>query len=133
VILLTIQDITEYKQGQKIISERETMFRNMANNAPVMIWLTGPDSLCTFADKTFLEFRGIALEEAQGRPWTIGAHSDDEVRILAIYRAAFANKEEFELSYRLRNRDGQDRLVFTKAKPNISAEGAFMGFIGSCV
>src|SRR6185312_10973550 len=39
VIIVAIEDITEHRQGEKIIAEREQMFRNMCDNAPVMLWV----------------------------------------------------------------------------------------------
>lgn len=133
LVLLAIEDITEFRMGQKIVAEREAWFRNMADNAPVMIWVTGLDRLCNFTNKTFVEFRGIKPEDAVGNPWFHGAHPDDQERCSQIYRQSFDTQQPFELKYRERHHDGSYRQLFTRAKPNFTTEGEFTGFIGSCV
>ncbi|HEY0066850.1 MAG TPA: CheR family methyltransferase [Flavisolibacter sp.] len=133
LVLLAIEDITEFRMGQKIVGEREAWFRNMADNAPVMIWVTGLDRLCNFTNKTFLEFRGMKPEDATGKTWFEGAHPDDLERCNKIYRQSFDTRQPFELKYRERHHDGSYRQLFTRAKPNFTTEGEFTGFIGSCV
>ncbi len=133
LILLAIEDITEHRQAEKIISEREAWFRNMADNAPVMIWVTGVDKLCTFANKSFLEFRGITLEQAIGRPWYDGAHPDDVEQCVKAFNESFEEKKALELTYRAHHKKRDYREVLIRAKPNFTSEGLFTGFIGSCV
>jgi two-component system CheB/CheR fusion protein len=132
-VLVAIEDISEFKMAQQIVGEREAWFRNMADNAPVMIWVTGINRLCTFVNKSFLEFRGVRLEEAIGNIWALDAHPDDLDMCERIYNECFQEKRAFELNYRLKHRDGTYRHVFTKARPNFTTEGHFTGFIGSCV
>ncbi|MDB5251592.1 MAG: signal transduction histidine kinase with CheB and CheR, partial [Flaviaesturariibacter sp.] len=132
-VLVAIEDVTEFKLAQQIISDREAWFRNMADNAPVMIWVTGANRLCTFVNKLFLEFRGVRLEDAIGNTWALDAHPDDIETCERIYNECFDEKRGFELNYRLKHRDGSYREVFTKARPNFTTEGHFTGFIGSCV
>jgi hypothetical protein len=51
--------------------EGERFFRELADNAPVMIWRSGPDALCDWFNKPWLDF-GRTLEDAAGRfgaPW----------------------------------------------------------------
>lgn len=133
VVLLAIEDISEHTLAPKMIAEREAWFRNMADNAPVMIWVTGTDGLCTYLNKAFLEFRGIAPADAVGTRWTLGAHPDDAEAIEKKYDASLAERNPFELTYRLRHHDGSYRNMLTKAKPDFTHQGAFAGFIGSCV
>jgi two-component system CheB/CheR fusion protein len=133
VILLAIEDVTEFKQAQQIISEREAWFRNMANNAPVMIWTTGTDGLCNFVNKTWLEFRGLSLNDAIHKSWATGAHPDDFDMCQNAFKTALDNKKDFDLKYRLQTANCEYKYVLTKAKPNYTTEGDYAGFIGSCI
>jgi len=49
----------------------------MANNAPVMIWMSGRDKLCTFFNRGWLEFTGRKLEQELGNGWAEGVHRED--------------------------------------------------------
>jgi two-component system CheB/CheR fusion protein len=133
LILLAIEDITEHRRAQQVLAEREAWFRRMADNAPVMIWLVGLNKLCTFSNKTWLEFQGISLEETIGKKWTTGVHTDDVQNCVHIFDEAFEEKKPFVVEYRLQRYDGEYRWILAKAKPNFTPEGQFTGYIGVCV
>ena len=70
-------DVTERKRSEQAIRESEERFRTVANAAPVMIWMSGTDKLCTFFNKGWLDFTGRTLEQELGNGWTEGVHRDD--------------------------------------------------------
>ena len=55
-------DVTAQKLAQDALRESEARFRNVANTAPMMIWMSGTDKLCTFFNKGWLDFTGRPLE-----------------------------------------------------------------------
>ena len=112
--------------------ESEQQFRNLADTAPVMIWVAGPDKLCTFFNKGWLEFTGRAMEQELGDGWAAGVHPDDRKRCFATYSSAFDARRSFAMEYRLRRADGQYRWVLDNGIPNYS-QSQFAGYIGSCV
>jgi two-component system CheB/CheR fusion protein len=98
-----------------------------------MIWLTGLNKLCSFCNKTWLEFRGLSLDEAIGKEWTEGMHPDDVQNCTQAFDDAFQEKKPFMVEYRLHRHDGEYRWILAKAKPNFTPEGQFTGYIGTCV
>ena len=103
----------------------------MADTAPVMIWVTGPDKLFTFFNKTWLDFTGRALEQELGDGWASGVHPDDRGRCFETFCAAFDARRSFQLECRLRRADGEYRWILCSGVPRFAPGGDFVGYIGS--
>jgi two-component system, cell cycle sensor histidine kinase and response regulator CckA len=126
-------DITDRKQAAEALHESEERFRNMADTAPVMIWVAGPDKLCTFFNKCCLDFTGHSLEQKIGDGWIAGVHPEDRGPFLATYSSSFDARQGFQTVFRLRRADGEYRWVLTTGSPRFTRGGVFAGYIGSCV
>ena len=126
-------DITGHKEAEEALRESEVRFRNMADTAPVMIWISGVDKLCTYFNEQWLNFTGRPIEEELGNGWTNGVHADDYERCLDTYTTAFDRRETFKMEYRLRRADGQFRWVYDTGVARFSPGGKFLGYIGSCI
>src|SRR6266516_4110191 len=107
--------------------------RAVADAAPVLIWMSGPDKLCNFFNKGWLEFTGRAIDQELGSGWTEGVHAEDRHRCVGVYKRAFDAREPFTMEYRLRRSDGEYRWVLVSGTPRFAADGAFLGYIGSCI
>jgi PAS domain S-box-containing protein len=127
------RDITERRRAEDSLRESEHRFRLVANAAPVMIWMSGPDKLCTYLNQPWLEFTGRSIEAELGNGWADGVHPDDLPARLESYARAFDRQESFKIEYRLRRHDGEYRWVFDTGVPRFSAYGSFAGYIGSCI
>ncbi|HSL56214.1 MAG TPA: SpoIIE family protein phosphatase [Acidimicrobiales bacterium] len=108
-------------------------FREMADAAPVLVWMSDRTGGCDWFNAVWLEFTGRSLAEELGDGWTEGVHPDDLDHCLTTYRAAFAAGEPFEMEYRLRHRDGSYRWVLDRGQPRRGADGELAGFIGCCI
>lgn len=109
----------------------EECFQLVANTAPVMIWTSGVDKLCTYVNQRWLDFTGRKLEQELGDGWSAGIHPDDLSQCLDQYIAAFDRRESFQLEYRLRRFDGEYRWIIDSGVPRWSADRGFMGYVGS--
>ena len=131
LIMLAIEDITEHRRAEKMLLERELWFRNMADNAPVMIWLAGLDKKRNFLNKTWLEFTGQQQLTEKKDSWKEAIHPDDLPAYESIYDTSFMLRETFRVEYRLRRNDGEYRWMLDIAKPSYSPLNVFVGYIGS--
>ena len=113
--------------------ESEERFRHMADTAPIMMWMSGSDSLCTFFNRPWLEYRGRTLEEEIGNGWTEGVQAEDRERCLETYLTCFHARQEFRMEYRLRRADGEYCWIVDTGVPRYLPEGDFAGYIGSCI
>ena len=124
--------IEERVTGETELRESESRFRIVADAAPVLIWMSGVDKLCTFFNKPWLEFTGRSMEQELGNGWAEGVHSDDLQNCLDVYTEAFDARQPFVMQYRLRRNDGTFRWVSDQGVPRYDAQGRFAGYIGSC-
>jgi PAS domain S-box-containing protein len=123
----------ERKRAEEAQLASEEKFRILADTAPVMIWKSGEDRLCTFFNKPWLDFTGRGMEEELGDGWTEGVHPEDYDRCLETYVTSFVAREPFKMEYRLRRHDGEYRWILDHGVPRFSPGGDFLGYIGTCV
>jgi len=125
------RDITERKRAEERLRESEARFQTMADTAPVLIWMTGTDSLCNYFNKPWLEFTGRTMEQEVGTGWTEGVHPDDVQGCFDCFLPAFHARKPFRMEYRLRRADGEYRWVIESGIPRYTGAGEFAGYIGS--
>ena len=124
------EEITERKRVEARLRESEARFQEMADTAPVMIWLTGTDAVCNYFNKPWLDFTGRKMEQEVGTGWVEGVHPDDVKGCFDCFLPAFHARKPFRMFYRLKRADGEYRWVIESGIPRY-AGGEFAGYIGS--
>jgi PAS domain S-box-containing protein len=118
---------------EQLLWETETRFQIMANAAPVLLWMSRTDAMCTFFNQTWLDFTGRSLEQEWGVGWAEGVHFEDLQACLDAYLDAFNARVSFAIEYRLQRADGEYRWILDHGTPRYTPNGTFAGYIGSCV
>lgn len=129
----TVQDITEQEEARAALLESERRFRSMADNAPMMVWVTDAEGACSYLNSAWYEFTGQTADEALGYGWLKAVHPDAAAESERIFREATAGRHAFRMEYRLRRADGAYRWAIDSARPRLGPEGEFLGFIGSVI
>jgi len=129
-VVCAFSDITARKVAEQRMREGVEYFRIMADTAPVLIWVSGPDMMTTFFNKPWLEFTGRTMEQELGLGWAEGVHPEDLDRCLSIYRSAFEARKDFVMEYRLRRFDGEYRQLLDQGVPWWMPDGSLAGYIG---
>jgi PAS domain S-box-containing protein len=114
------------------LKESEERFRRLADSAPVMMWMLGPDKLCAYVNEGWLAFTGRELQQELGRGWIENVHPDDSQRFMQTYSTAFESHLQFTIEYRLRRGDGLYRWVVSFGAPRFLMDNTFAGYIGCC-
>lgn len=107
-------------------------FQQLADGAPVMIWMAGMDLGCFYFNRAWLDFRGRTLEQEAGNGWAEGVHPEDLERCLNHYVGCFERRVAFAMSYRLLDRHGVHRWILDRGAPHSLPDGTFLGFFGGC-
>lgn len=133
IIVIAIEDITHHKLVQRAAQEREMWFRNMADNAPAIIWMCDHNLGRSFFNKTWYEFIGEKPEHHRniGKSWEKYIHPEDKERYHKQFQKAFNQFQMLSIEFRLKRADGQYRWMLDVAKPNYTQQGQFAGYIGT--
>ena len=108
------------------------MYKAMADAQPALLWASDTSGACTHFNSTWLEFRGRSEELERGEGWLEGVHPDDKDYCMSVYLDAFAQRERFEMEYRLERHDGAERWILDIGAPWAQPDGSFAGYIGVC-
>lgn len=111
----------------------QAAFEHLLDQAPVMIWASGPDGGCTYFNRAWLAYTGRDIAAELGEGWAEGVHPEDLARCVATYRDHFSRRAPFRMEYRLRRADGTYGWILDDGAPRYATDGEFVGFIGSCV
>jgi PAS domain S-box-containing protein len=123
--------IEEQRRTQRSLRESEARFRDMADTAPVMIWISGPDKLATFFNRGWLDFTGRTMEAETGLGWASSVHPDHRQACMAAYSSAFEDRHVWTGQYLLRRVDGEYRWALCSGSPRFDEDGTFEGYIVS--
>jgi PAS domain S-box-containing protein len=128
-VVATWRDVT---RAADELRHDEHWFRDMADTAPAMLWVTDEQHRCTFLNRGWFEFTGQSETEGRGFGWMNAIHPDDRERATKYSINAGERQASFQIDYRLRRADGQYRWTIDAARPRFGPDGEFRGYVG-CV
>jgi PAS domain S-box-containing protein len=107
-------------------------FQQLADGAPVMIWMSGMDMGCFYFNQAWLDFRGRTLQQEFGNGWAEGVHPEDLQRCVNHYVSCFERRLAFAMTYRLKDHAGDYRWILDRGAPHYLPDKTFLGFFGGC-
>ncbi|HEX8445923.1 MAG TPA: PAS domain S-box protein [Sphingomonas sp.] len=113
--------------------ESDRRFRNMADHAPVMMWVTEPDGACTYLNQRWYDYTGQTEAQALGFGWLGAVHPDDRATVEQTFHTANAAHAPYRVDYRLRRADGSYRWAIDAAAPRFDGNGQWLGYVGSVI
>lgn len=118
---------------QHALRESEARFRNMADAAPALIWMSDANHQGIWYNKSWLEYTGCTMAQELGEGWMKRVHPDDLARCTVLDRQpALDARQRFEIEYRLRRANGDYGWVADTGTPYFDLHGDFQGYISYC-
>jgi PAS domain S-box-containing protein len=128
----TATDIHERRTMEEALRASETIWRELADTAPAMMWTTDTDGLITFVNQGWLRFTGTTFQEEMGESWALGVHPEDADTVLSTWEEALAERIEWEGEYRLKHHTGEYRWIHDRGVPRIVGD-RFVGYVGTAI
>ena len=126
-------DVTGRKRAEAGVRESERRFRVLADSAPVLIWINGPEG-AQFVNQAYRDFVGVVDDvELAAYNWTQYLHPDDRDGYTAAYFKAVENREPFEADFRMRRADGEFRWMKSRAMPRATDDGSALTYAGCTI
>lgn len=129
----SLSNAIQRKISEEKIKESETRFRQLADHAPVMIWVSDKYNHTTYLNKYCTDFIGMDLDAVNKKGWEALIHPEDRKSASDIYQAHFNRMQPVLIEYRLQKQNGEYRWVLDQSIPRFLSDGTFEGYIGSLI
>jgi PAS domain S-box-containing protein len=135
--LRTAKEVLEFELAERarteaILRKREADFCELADRAPMGVWVMGADQRLLFHNKRGLKLGGRTKHQLMGDGWTKIVHPDDLSRVQRNYAMAVKERRSFRIECRVRGPKGSIRWVLNTGIPRFVGR-KFAGHIGTTV
>ena len=113
------------------LAASEARYRALTEAAAHLTWAMRPDGSLSFASRRFRDYTGLEAAEITAADWGALLHPEDRGHGEAEIARALAQGEAFEVSLRLRRRDGAWRWILGRAEPLRDAQGRAVEWVGT--
>jgi PAS domain S-box-containing protein len=127
---LLLRNFSGRCRSEAVAIESERRLRDLADRAPLAIWIMGPGSVLTFYNRRTVLFAGREMSQIAAGGWRSLIHPEDRSAAYSRYLAAAAARRCFRIECRMRRANGRYRWVVHTATPRF-VNGVFSGYIGA--
>jgi PAS domain S-box-containing protein len=124
-------DVTEQRQFEEALREREEEFRTLANSIPQLAWMTDANGAIMWYNQRWYDYTGTNFEQMRGWGWRAVHHPQHVDQVVQRFTDTIAHGEAWEDTFPLRGRDGQYRWFLSRALPIRNAEGQITRWFGT--
>ncbi|QED37976.1 PAS domain S-box protein [Antarcticibacterium arcticum] len=126
-------NVTEQVETRRLVERSENRLQNLIDTVPAIIWITNKEGESAYLNDNWYKYTGQAPQEAAGFGWLKATHPEDVEMAENAFRTANDNHEAYNVSYRLRNKEGEYRWVIDRGSPKYNEQGEFDGMVGTVI
>jgi diguanylate cyclase (GGDEF)-like protein/hemerythrin-like metal-binding protein/PAS domain S-box-containing protein len=112
------------------LNESERRFRQLAEQAPTMLWFAGVSGAREFVNREWTEFIGLTETEMKATDWSLFLHHDDRQRYRFFLDERLLRHDAGLIEYRIGAKDGHMKWVVERVMPRLDGD-RFVGLIGA--
>jgi PAS domain S-box-containing protein len=112
--------------------EGESLFRQMAETIPQLVWTTQPDGYHDYFNQRWYDYTGMRPGATDGEDWRLPFHPEDVPEAQRRWLHSLRTGEPYDVEYRCRRHDGVYRWFIGRAQPVRDAEGRIVKWFGTC-
>jgi PAS domain S-box-containing protein len=127
-----MRDVTQQKQIEAALILSEERFRQLANNATTMIWITDQNNDFSFINECWRSFTGVGANKLTHSEWLELIHPDDRETAFIGNAENSENDSAKSSEYRIRGANGDWFWILDKGRINYQ-DNVFSGYIGSAI
>ena len=128
----TTIDITQRRRVLEELRESEARFRQLADSAPALIWVTNDRADIVFANRGFETLLGKTQDEVLGHGWRALIAPSEWSAVGERMIAVFHRREPWSADLKVIDADGAVRWVHAEGRPRV-LDGEFQGYVGCAV
>jgi PAS domain S-box-containing protein len=121
-----VTDVSEQRQAEAVIREREREVRQIVDLAPQLVSVFGPGRERLYANRMVLDYLGTGPDEWLQRSPGTHIHPDDSERVKACWDRALGSGSGYDVELRLRKHDGSYRWFLARYNPVRDDKGQIM-------
>jgi PAS domain S-box-containing protein len=124
-------ELLKRQRTEATLIESEQRYATLAAAAPVGIFRTDAEGLCTYVNDRYFQIGGLRPGGTIGQGWQQRVHADDRDWVIATWEQFIQGNESFELEYRFQRPDGTVTWVYGQCVAELDANGHRSGYIGT--
>jgi PAS domain S-box-containing protein len=127
------RDVTQRKQAEIALREKEQQLQQLSDSMPQFVWITDAKGNVEYINRQWCEYSGLTLEQSRDRAIKAKCYHPEDVQIVfEQWAIARQTKQPLEVEGRIkRAKDGVYRWFLIRAVPALDEQGQVLRWYGA--
>lgn len=127
------RDITDRKQAETALREKEQQLQQLSDSMPQFVWISNAQGKIEYVNRQWLEYSGLTAEQSRDPQIAAEFHHPEEIQaVFEQWAIAQETQQPFEIEARLRRAaDGVYRWFLIRSVPALDEQGQVLRWYGT--